>query len=167
MVRTPKAPDTTKPAAEAAKPAASPPVTFDLNDPTLQAMLAQAVAVALAAQKAELVQAMPAAKPATNGGKSDRSLKNEIAVVKAFKKAGYGVVVPHVDVMTFNRWMARGKRPMEGSKSLSIKNLRLFHKSQVRDINLEEKAELQAQRDAAVARHQAAANANVLPMVTA
>jgi hypothetical protein len=43
--------DTTKPEAQAA----NPPVTFDINDPTLQAMLAQAVAVALAAQKAELM----------------------------------------------------------------------------------------------------------------
>src|SRR5450631_3365396 len=82
-----------------------PPVTFDLNDPTLRAMLAQAVAVALAAQKAELMQTMAATKPATNG-KSDRSLKNEIAVVKAFKKAGFGDVRPHEDVRTFNRWVA-------------------------------------------------------------
>jgi hypothetical protein len=78
MARSPKTPDTTKPdtTEAAAQAIASPPVTLDLNDPTLRAMLAQAVAVALAAQKAELMQTMAATKPATNG-KSDRSLKNE------------------------------------------------------------------------------------------
>ena len=165
MARSPKTPDTTKPdtteaATEAAAQAvASPPVTFDLNDPTLQAMLAQAVAVALAAQKAELMQAMAATKPATNG-KSDRSLKNEIAVVKAFKKAGFGDVRPHEDVRTFNRWVEAGYRPVEGSKSIKINNLRLFCRAQCRPITPEEKQAAKAQSEAAVARH----TAKVIPM---
>ena len=87
-----------------------------------------------------------------------------VTLVKAFKKAGFGVVTPHVDVMTFNRWMAKGYRPMEGSKSLKIRNLRLFHKTQVRSITPEERAELEAQSAAAVARHQAEQAAKVVPI---
>lgn len=123
---------------------ANPAVTF--SPEALQAVIAQAVAIALAAQRD--------AKPAANGvvnAKSERSLKNEIAVVKAFKKAGFGNVKPHVDVMTFKRWVAAGFRPIEGSKSLKIKNLRLFHKTQCRPITLEEKAALAEQNANAVA----------------
>lgn len=123
-----------------------PTATF--TPKALQEVIAQAVALALAGQK-------ESGKAAALAGKSERSLKNEIAVVKAFKKAGFGDVTPHVDVMTFNRWMAKGFRPMEGSKSLKVKNLRLFHKTQVRGITPEERAALQAQSDAAVARHDA------------
>jgi hypothetical protein len=161
MARSPKTPDTTKPdtTEAAAQAIASPPVTFDLNDPTLRAMLAQAVAVALAAQKAELMQTMAATKPATNG-KSDRSLKNEIAVVKAFKKAGFGDVRPHEDVRTFNRWVAAGYRPVEGSRSIKTNNLRLFCRAQCRPITPEEKQAAKAQSEAAVARH----TAEVIPM---
>jgi hypothetical protein len=155
MARSPQTPDTTKPdtTEAAAQAIASPPVTFDLNDPTLRAMLAQAVAVALAAQKAELMQVMAAGKPATNG-KSEKSIRNEIAVVKAFKKAGFGDVKPHVDVKTFNTWMLDdGLRPAEGSKSIRVAHLRLFHRSQCRPVTAEEKAARQQQSDAAVARH--------------
>src|ERR1700730_8901454 len=81
------------------------------------------------------------------------SMQNEIAVVKAFKKAGFGNVTPHEDVRTFNRWLSAGYRPVEGSKSLKIKNLRLFHRSQVRQLTAEEKAGLQAENEAAAARH--------------
>ncbi len=112
----------------------------------LQAVIAEAVAIAMGQKKAD-------GKAAAQAGKSERSLKNEIAVVKAFKKAGFGDVTPHKDVKTFNRWVAEGLRPIEGSKSLKIKNLRLFHRTQCRTITLEERAELKAQSDAAVARH--------------
>jgi hypothetical protein len=127
------------------------PVTFSLEDPALQQIIAQAVAVALAKQKAEAVAVMSA----VSNGRSERSMQNEIAVVKAFKKAGFGNVTPHVDVMTFNRWLSKGFRPMEGSKSLKIKNLRLFHRTQVRQLTVEEKTAMQEQSDAAVARHTA------------
>jgi hypothetical protein len=127
------------------------PVTFSLEDPALQQIIAQAVVVALAKQKAEAVAIMSA----VSNGRSERSMQNEIAVVKAFKKAGFGNVTPHVDVMTFNRWLSKGFRPMEGSKSLKIKNLRLFHRTQVRHLTVEEKTAMQEQSDAAVARHTA------------
>lgn len=131
-------------------------VTF--TPAALQAVIAEAVALALAGKKAD-------SKAMAQAGKSERSIKNEIAVVKAFKKAGYGDVKPHVDVMTFKRWVANGLRPMEGSKSLKVKNLRLFHKSQCRTITLEEKAAAEEQMQAAIARHEAD-KGNVTPLRT-
>jgi hypothetical protein len=118
------------------------PATFNLED------VNKIVGEALDRQRAE----MQAAKPVTNG-KSQASMANEIAVVRAFKKAGFGNVTPHVDVKTFNRWMMDGLRPVEGSKSVRVKNLRLFHRSQVRPLTAEEKAPTQEQQQAAVARH--------------
>jgi hypothetical protein len=122
------------------------PATFNLED------VNKIVGEALDRQRAEMQAAMQAAKPVTNG-KSQASMANEIAVVRAFKKAGFGNVTPHVDVKTFNRWMMDGLRPVEGSKSVRVKNLRLFHRSQVRPLTAEEKAPTQEQQQAAVARH--------------
>jgi hypothetical protein len=153
MARITKTPETTKPTTVAAKPTANPPVTFDVNDPAFQAIVAQAVAARLAVIEAE--------EPAKTAGKGERSMQNEFAVVKAFKRAGFGSVKPHEDVKTFNKWVAAGFRPKEGTKSLKIKNLRLFHKSQVRPITAAEKAELAKANEAAAARHAAA---NVTPL---
>jgi hypothetical protein len=134
--------------------------TFNLED------VNKIVGEALDRQRAEMQAAMQAMaatkKPATNG-KSQASMQNEIAVVKAFKKAGFGNVTPHEDVRTFNRWLSAGYRPVEGSKSLKIKNLRLFHRSQVRELTAEEKAGLQAENEAAVARH----SGSVIPITGA
>jgi hypothetical protein len=125
--------------------------TVTLDKSQLSALIAEAVALALGNAKA----AKQVTGPNGLNAKSERSLKNEIAVVRAFKKEGFGNVTPHVDVMTFNRWVANGMRPIEGSKSLKVKNLRLFHKTQCRNITPEEKAALKEQNDAAIARHDA------------
>jgi len=157
MARITKTPETTKPV-EAAKPAANPPVTFDVNDPALQAMLAQAVAVALAAQRAEIVTSLPAKAATTKisiAGKTEQQIKNEIATVRAFKKIGINAT-PHVDTFTFNKWIAKGMRPKEGAKSIRVNQLRLFHKSQCRPISPEEMKAMKEQSQAAVARHEQA-----------
>ena len=155
MSRTPKTPEL-------------PAVSF--TPEALQAVIAkatqEAVERATAAMKAEL-QAALAAKPPSLNNKTEKSLRNEIAVVKAFKKAGYGDVKPHVDVMTYNRFMAAGLRPVPGSKSLKIGNLRLFHKSQCAAVSPEEKAANKDQQQAAVARHEKAAKGKVIPINTA
>jgi hypothetical protein len=62
--------------------------------------------------------------------KSEKSTANEIAAVKAFRRLGI-VAKPRVDTFTFNLWLAKGFRPIEGSKSVRVANLRLFHESQV------------------------------------
>jgi hypothetical protein len=115
-----------------------------------------------AALQAVIAEATRQSAPTIINGKSERSIKNEIAVVKAFAEAGFKDAKPHVNIFTFRKWMERGYRPVEGSKSLKISNLRLFHVSQVRKITSEEKAAMQAQSDAAVARN----TAKVVPIGT-
>ena len=136
--------------------AVSSAVTFSSEAP--QEVIAQAVAMALEANNTKHQELFDAALAGRiiepKGNKTERSLKNEIAVVKAFKKAGFGDVKPHVDVKTFNKWMLDdGLRPAEGSKSIRVAHLRLFHRSQCRPVTAEEKAARQQQSDAAVARH--------------
>src|SRR5882724_11519467 len=121
-------------------------VTF--SPAALQKIIAEAVKLAMAGKKADN-------KPAAVAGKTERSIQNEIKTARAFKKAGFADAVPHVNVKTFNRWMAEGRRPIEGTKSIKVANLRLFHVSQTRAITLEEREAMQAQNDAAVARHDA------------
>jgi hypothetical protein len=139
------------------------------NEPTfsperLQEIIAKAVSEAEARTRAAVLEEMKAAKSPNNWatGKSEASIRNEILVVKAFAKAGFGKVVPHQDVMTFSRWMAQGFRPVEGSESLKIRNLRLFHKSQVRKLTADELKAMKEQQSAAIKRH----DAKVVPIGT-
>ena len=148
------------------EPGAARDVSFSPED--LQAVIAKvtadAVAMATAALRAEMQQAL-GAKPAeaakaptmSIAGKTERAIQNELLAIRLFKKAGYGVVVPH-QVRTFNRWQAIGLRPVEGSKSVRVGNLRLFHKSQCRVVTAAETAKNAEQQAAAVARHDKAAN---------
>jgi hypothetical protein len=81
-----------------------------------------------------LIKAVPV-KAANN-----KAAENEWKTVKAFKKT-YGTVTPHVDVLTFNKWVAQGLRPMEGEHATKVGALRLFHKSQTRPLTKEEAGE--------------------------
>jgi len=78
---------------------------------------------------------------AVAGNKTDKALANEILTVKLFKKAGFQNVVPHVNVKTFNLWMKENpaRRPIEGSKSIKVNNLRLFHVTQTREVTAAER----------------------------
>ena len=46
-----------------------------------------------------------------------------------------------VDVLTFNKWIDQGLRPKEGEHAAKVANLRLFDRSQCRELTKEEKAE--------------------------
>lgn len=122
--------------------------TVTFTPAALKAVIAEAVALALAAKKADNA-------PAAKAAKADQSMLNSIAAVKAFKAKGFGNVTPKEDVKTYRRWLADGYRVIEGSKSVKVRGMNLFHKSQVRLLTLEEKQAMQAQSDAAVARHDA------------
>ena len=123
---------------------------IELTPETLNKMIAQAVATALAGMQAQATETRIAAAKA---GKSERSIKNEIQAVKAFKKAGFGSVTPHKDVMTYNRWLANGRKVKAGESSIRVKNLRLFHISQTEVISPEEKATELEKMQAAIRRH--------------
>jgi hypothetical protein len=124
-------------------------VTFSASE--LKAVLDAAIAEALAAHEA---------KPPANrlvDDKTEQQLRTEVAVCRAFKKAGYGEVKPREDVQTYNRWLAEGWKVKTGERATRIKQFRLFHRSQCEFVGLPSKAEQQAEADAAVAAHAATA----------
>jgi hypothetical protein len=141
---------------------ASPAVTFSpeamaalLNEVSEGRKLIAKLSEAATAQT-QAANTKPGKAPTMSiAGKSERAIRNELDCIKLFKKAGFGVVVPHVDVRTFNRWMAVGLRPVEGSKSTRVGNLRLFHKSQCRVVTSDETAKSVEQQKAAIDRHTA------------
>ena len=109
---------------------------------------------------------MQAEKPAklSVAGKADKQIKAEMTCIRAFKKAGYGVVVPHVDCKTFNKWAAEGFRPKEGSKAVKVGAFRLFHRTQVRSLSPEEKKKLAEDQAAAITRNEAEKASKVVPL---
>lgn len=126
-----------------------------LTQETLNAMIAQAVAAAMAGVKEAKVTA-------AKEGKSERSIKNEILCVKAFKKAGFAEkdIIPHKTVMTYNRWLAEGRKVKVGEHAVKVKNLRLFHISQTEAISPEEKADALARMQEAIRNHNDAKKAS-------
>jgi hypothetical protein len=132
-------PTTTKPATQAA-----PAVTFTPEQ--LQQYIDEALAKQAAAFKLAMAD-LPKAKPQAANGKSDVSAKNDLACIRVFKKAGFKDIQPRINVLTFNKWVEKGFRPVEGSKSLKVANLRLFHTSQVRQLTTEELKARQAAKD--------------------
>jgi hypothetical protein len=138
---------------------ANPTVT--LTEEALQRLLSQAAGEALDRQRAELkaaYQTVSAKAKAQNvAGKSERSAANELATIRAFQKAGFGVVTPRVNVKTFRRWIEEdGRRVIEGCKSLKVRNLRLFHVSQTRPLEPGELEAMQEQKSAADERQKGA-----------
>src|SRR5712664_2783823 len=149
---------------------ANPTVT--LTQEALQRLLSEAAGEALDRQRTELkaaYEAVAAKAQAQNtvaamSGKSERSAANELAVVRAFKKAGYGIVTPRINVKTFRRWVEEdGRRVVEGCKSTKVRRLRLFHISQTRSLEAEELEAIKEQKSASVARQEAS---KVIPIHT-
>jgi len=140
--------------------AANPMPTFNVNDPAFQAILAQAVEAKMVALAAERPAKMSIA------GKTEKQLKSKMQCIRAFKKAGFGVVKPHEDVKTFNKWASEGYRPKEGTKAIKCGAFRLFHRSQLRKLTSEEKEKLVADQKAAIDRAVAAEEAKVVQLPT-
>jgi hypothetical protein len=96
-------------------------------------------------------------------GKTEQQLRTEVAVCRAFKKAGYGEVKPRDDVRTYGKWDEAGFKVKTGERATKEKQFRLFHRSQVEATEMPSKAEIQAEADAAVASHTAATPSPVKP----
>lgn len=64
-------------------------------------------------------------------GKTERQISNDVAVAKAFKKAGF-IVIPRVDALTYKGWLLKGMRVVPGQKGTFVKGVgTLFHSGQV------------------------------------
>ena len=59
-------------------------------------------------------------------GKTEASLKIDILVCKAFKRAGFGDVTPRQDVMTYNKWLASGHKVKPGERATKVRQFRLI-----------------------------------------
>jgi hypothetical protein len=106
------------------QPTANPAVTFTPTE--LQAVIAAAIKEHEAAKK---------------GNTSDDMDK---ACIRAFARNGMKGVKPRVDVLTYGKWIAAGRKVKEGEKSVKVKNLRLFHVSQTEAITEKEKQDILA-----------------------
>jgi|SRR5467141_1885070 hypothetical protein len=154
------------------EPAALPPVTFSPEKLAELLNMLTDQKEELAALKEQMVESnkrkmdtYAKAPTMSVAGKSERSIQNELQTIRAFAKAGFKDNRPHETIKTFNRWMAEGLRPMPGSKSLRVANLRLFHRSQCQAVTAAEKTASKDQSTAAVERHdKAAKTAKVVPI---
>jgi hypothetical protein len=131
-----------------------------LSPQALQALIEEVTALRSAVAKAEANASVPKVSMA---GKTEQQIKNEIATVRAFKKLGI-TAKPHVDTFTFNKWVSKGFRPKEGSKSIKAGGLRLFHVSQVRKLTADELKAREDQPAAAAAQKAKGKGATVTPL---
>lgn len=76
---------------------------------------------------------------------SDRKIRNDVAVTKAFAKQGI-TVIPRQNVLTYKGWLALGKRVIAGQKGTYVKGVgTLFHSGQVAPDTQPTKAEMAAE----------------------
>lgn len=127
----------------------------------LAKLVADAVAAAMAQNKE---QAMANGKAKSQ----DEKIKRDVAIAKAFEKAGYKDIVlmdttkllpqqPNVTILTYNKWLELGRKVKPGEHSVKVRgyHIRLFHKSQTEIMSPEvRKAEWKKMQDA-IARHEA------------
>jgi hypothetical protein len=97
---------------------------------------------AFLAQLATLVKNMGAnghkepKKPRTTPAlKAERMAANDAECIKVFTEAGYKDVQPRINVLTFGKWLAVGRRVREEEllKGLQVAKFTLFHISQTED----------------------------------
>jgi len=59
-----------------------------------------------------------------------RRKANDEECIRVFKAAGYKVVEPRFNVLTYKKWLEKGRRVKKGEKSLSVGPFKLFHEDQ-------------------------------------
>ena len=59
-----------------------------------------------------------------------RRKANDEECIRVFKAAGYKVVEPRFNVLTYKKWLEKGRRVKKGEKGFSIGPFKLFHEDQ-------------------------------------
>jgi hypothetical protein len=59
-----------------------------------------------------------------------RRKANDEECIRVFKAAGYKAVEPRFNVLTYKKWLEKGRRVKKGEKGLSVGPFKLFHKDQ-------------------------------------
>ena len=60
--------------------------------------------------------------------------RNNAECVSAFTAAGYKDVKPRVNVLTYKKWLEKGRKVREGEKSVRVGMFALFHEDQTDDL---------------------------------
>ncbi len=96
---------------------------------------------AFLAQIATLVQNMganghkkPKKAKASPELKAERMAANDAECVRVFTEAGYKDVQPRVNVLTYNKWLAVGRKVKEGEQGYSVAKFKLFHIEQTHPV---------------------------------
>lgn len=111
-----------------------------MNKSQLNAIVAAVVAAMSVQPKASKHVKQSSYKPKNNftpkgkilsEGKTERQLKNDVNVAKAFAKQGI-TVTPRVDALNYNGWLSKGMRVVPGQHGTFVKSVgTLFHSGQV------------------------------------
>jgi hypothetical protein len=59
-----------------------------------------------------------------------RRKANNEECIRVFKAAGYKVVEPRFNVLTYKKWLEKGRRVKKGEKGFSVGRFKLFHEDQ-------------------------------------
>src|SRR6516162_4996366 len=59
-----------------------------------------------------------------------RRKANDEECIRVFKAAGYKVVEPRFNVLTYKKWLEKGRQVKKGEKGLSVGQFKLFHEDQ-------------------------------------
>jgi outer membrane murein-binding lipoprotein Lpp len=59
-----------------------------------------------------------------------RRKANDEECIRVFKAAGYKVVEPRFNVLTYKKWLEKGRRVKKGEKGFSVGPFKLFHENQ-------------------------------------
>jgi hypothetical protein len=76
-----------------------------------------------------LGQAAPELPQSLTESEARRKANNE-ECIQAFKAAGYKVVEPRFNVLTYKKWLEKGRRVKKGEKGFSVGPFKLFHEDQ-------------------------------------
>jgi hypothetical protein len=79
--------------------------------------------------------------------------------IRAFTRKGFKDIQPRANVKTYDLWIAAGYRVKPGEHAVKVKNLRLFHSSQVVKIDSKEQAKILAEKAVQKAKRQAKSQA--------
>ncbi len=60
--------------------------------------------------------------------------RNDAECIEVFTKAGFSPVTPRVNVMTYGKWMAAGRKVKPGEKSHKVGGFALFHLGQTDEL---------------------------------
>lgn len=109
-----------------------------MTEAQLATTIAQAVAAAMGKKslnkanpkrKAKGKKAKGREKP-TEADKVVYMAENDAKCVAAFVKAGVADVKPRVNVLTYNKWVEKGRMVRKGEKSVKVGPFALFHENQ-------------------------------------